>query len=361
MSISGIYAISSEQTNEEAFSTSIVNIELEEFTLNNEKEEIEYNNQYQYVMPGQEIPLIERVHNLGMECYIRIKVTLVDYFGTDISNGVEVNSDEWKKYGDYYYHESTVGTDDSIGIFNSIKIPEDLSNENQNDSVTLKVIAEAIQARNLNPDYTKENPWNETEIEKCVDNTYSISNSEEKNKTTVVYENDTSKHITVPKLFFEKLSKLMPGDNISENVTIKNSTKKSAEYFLSVETNKLTDKQKELLNKVTFKITDGNGKVIYNGNLLNVSSISLGVYNLNETGNLTFEILVPEDLKNEYSILNPEITWKFSASYQDEKTGNPKTGDLKFDLSLILFFISTTGLVIVLVLMRREKKNIDEY
>ena len=72
MCISGIYSLSSEiNDTETTVSTGAVDIKLEEFNGNNEP----FTEDGKVVMPGEEISLVPKVNNLGIECYLRTKIT----------------------------------------------------------------------------------------------------------------------------------------------------------------------------------------------------------------------------------------------------------------------------------------------
>ena len=165
----------------------------------------------------------------------------------------------------------------------------------------------------------------------------------------------------------------MPGNKFKDLVEIKNNTNKEMEYILSITNNGLNEKEQELLSKVKLKIINHDNQTIYEGDLLKNYTISLGKYLPNEDKYLSFEISIPSELDNEYTQMNIHTIWTFlskenknniaigsSASGASSKgTENlPKTGDFQFELSIIIFFISSIGLIVVLYLSRKEKKNI---
>ena len=359
MFASGIYALTNLSTTGKSFSTSGVNIEIEEFTLNSENEEVRFNSDEPIpVMPGQEVNLIAKVNNLGANCYVRVK-TILERNSQDISSNILGMPSEWKKQGEYYYYSAEVASKNIIEIFKNIKIPEEISNSE--DEIKLRIIAEAVQAKNFDQDLALEDPWHGIEIAECIDSSYTIDDDESTNKMTIKYENNANDDIKIADKFLEDFKGIMPGDKITENVVIKNTNENEAEYFVGIEAENLTDKEKELLEKITLRILNGSGQVVYDGSLLKLNNLSLGKYESGSGDNLTFEINVPSELGNEFAILNPNITWKFTADYKAgqniKKTGNPKTGDSGVDMFLTLFFLSTVGLIVVIVLEFREKRR----
>ena len=72
MNISGIYSLTSEIYDAESkLSTSGVDITLTEYDKNNEI----FSDNGMMVSPGEEIVLIPRISNLGIDCYLRAKIT----------------------------------------------------------------------------------------------------------------------------------------------------------------------------------------------------------------------------------------------------------------------------------------------
>ena len=370
MSVSGIYALTTDEITKKLFSTGIVKIQLKEFTLNSENEEVQYDKDKENVVNGERISLIPKTYILGDDCYIRFKVSMAtSNVIIDNSNYIEGISNKWKKVGNYYYYDSVAETGKNINLFNTLIIPND-EGQQLNEEIRLNIVVEAIQSKNFEQDLTLKDPWNGIEIEQSIENSYSIGKDEK--RMIIKYENNTNENITISENLFEKLKNVMPGDNINENLIIKNNRKNVTEYFFSIENNELSEIEKDILNKISFTIMDNNEKVIYKGNLLDNTKVLLGKYKVNEQNSLIFKISVPKELQKKYSLLNIKTIWKFSAyeEVEDEnnekpenkkdikKTGNPKTGDSEIDLSIKLFFISAIGLIIVLILDRRERNKI---
>ena len=70
-------------------------------------------------------------------------------------------------------------------------------------------------------------------------------------------------------------------------------------------------------------------------------------------------ISIPSNLDNEYSKIATKIIWVFSVEY-DNSSINPNTWDLRFDWSITLFVLSALGLLIVMILEKMGKDNIEK-
>ena len=87
-SISGIYALTNDVINntESTISTSYVDIKLEQYQ-NDES----YTKENEVVVPGEVIPLNTKINNLGINCYVRAKITYTlnntEYIESNFING----------------------------------------------------------------------------------------------------------------------------------------------------------------------------------------------------------------------------------------------------------------------------------
>ena len=376
MSISGIFALTG-QTMEGTFNTGIVDIEIETYKLDANNQEVKYNEKNQIVMPGTVVSLIPKVKNLGADCYIRMKVSLVCE-NTSLYNHTIGLADNWTKHGEYYYYNGIVKSSDTVKMFESIQIPKNLTNEYEGKELNLEIIVEAIQSINFEPDYSLDDPWKNIKPEKSVKDSYGIEQDKKDSKVTIKFENNTSNNITVPANFLSKLTSLMPGDKISESIEIKNKNKNNVKYFCRIEVDETNKKDIELLNQIGLIITNQNGKVVYNGKLLSNGRILLGEYDINEDDKLQYNVSIPSELSNDFALLSPKFSVIYSAEgneqeidqkgTKDDKTtentrentkDNPQTGD-SINMTIIIFFISTAGLIIVMIIGYKAKKKEED-
>ena len=127
----------------------------------------------------------------------------------------------------------------------------------------------------------------------------------------------------------------MPGDKKEGKATIKNTTKDDIEIFFKTEQFSKNESYDEiddsLLQKIKLRIklkTQNKEKDIYNGNLgaesISKSYISLGKYVKNFDGEFLFEIEVPKELNNTYTLSKTEVKWIFYVKKEDSSE-NPNT------------------------------------
>lgn len=368
MSISAIYAMSNEMTNG-VISTGIVDIKIDTYQISN-GQEVSYGDTKKKVTPGEVVSIIPKIANYGENCYVRVKVNYINS-NTDFKNYVTNFSSDLNKVGEYYYYNKILKPKESIKLFDTIKIPDNIYDLITGREIQLEIIAEAIQDKNFEPDYTLAEPWKNVNPTKCINTSYSIDAEGQYSKIDIKYEDDINNDIIIPEEFFENLKTAMPGDTFTNYLEIKNLNKKSVKYFLRFATEELNAKNIELLSFIDLTITNQEGKVIYTGKLLTQDKILLGKYSLNEGDKLEFKVSVPNDLDNEYVNLNPKLSLIFTADYkgykenkenkekqQEKHIKNPITGD-SIDWDITIFLLSSIGLIVVILVEYFERRNID--
>lgn len=370
MCISGIYAFSNTSILliKNDINTGAVNIELQEYTIIEGKEALYEDSGEQSVVPGQVISLIPRITNSGDSCYVRAKVKYEDEKNiTKIlaESNIDNSSNNWVKKGDYWYYKDILKPGEHVDLFNKLTIPKDMSNDQQGKILQLNIIAEAIQSENFNPDFNSESPWKDIKVEKATSESYKMDKVQLNSTVKIEYENNAELYMEVPDEFFSRLGHVLPGDTLSQKITINNTTSGEVEYFVSTDkVDGISDKEIELLKKLNLRISNGS-KVLYEGSVYPLDKISLGSYNSKATSDITFTITVPSELGNEYSNLNTAMKWRFTVSGKDKVipdnpkpvVPSPQTGDTKVQIAFALFFISAIGLIVILFAERRYKKN----
>lgn len=346
--VSGIYALVDDVINntESVISTSYVDIKLEEYQ-NGEP----YTKENEVVMPGEVVELNTRVSNLGIDCYVRIKIIYTlnntEYIESNYINGDYKN---WSKIDDYYYYDSVLNQSETLNLFDTIQIPNNIINNSSGDKLVVHIIVEAVQAKNFDGN------WDEVDIKKTIDKSYSMDSE---GNSEIIYENNADKYIDIGDGFFNNLGGLLPGDSISDQITIDNNSSNRIKYYLSVDTKNLTQEEIDLLENVNITINNSKNRELYKGKLLQINNMLLGTYNSESNEVINFTISIPSNLDNEYSKIATKIIWIFSVN-EENNSLNPQTWDLRFDLSMTLFMFSAVGLLIVMIFEKKGKENIKK-
>ena len=349
MLISGIYSLNEEIGKaENGLSTSAVDIEIKEYNQYNQP----FDEDGKTVMPGDEILLIPRVNNLGIECYLRAKIEYtINNEVFSVPDYIEGNYSSWTKNGEYYYYDSILPKEATVELFNKVNVPN-LPPEYDGKIIMVHMVVEAIQAKNFDGN------WEGVTIKKSIDRSYDINYDGD---STVIYEDNANRHITLNNSFFSRLGNMLPGDSVRETINLLNSSETKCEYYLSIDYDNLTNEELALLRKMKLSIKRQTGEVILDSNLSDKNKHSLGIYQKGKGDNFTLEVSLPSDIDNDYSKLFANIMWKFSYEVLEQHNEIvPSTGDFALDLSITTFLISAIGFLVVLFLGKKENDNIEK-
>ena len=351
-----IYGMTSvEVTNE--FQTGIVDIRLEEFQKVNDKEEAWEDNPT--VLPGDTISKIPRIFNDGNDCYVRAKLTFRDTAELNDAHLFGI-SDKWLKADDgYYYYTEILPHGEDVDIFEGLNIPEDFAQKEEGEPFYIDIDVDAIQSKNFTPQFDLAKPWGDIEILACgKEGQYDISTFKQADDESfsVVYQGKAKKLVKNADDFFGNFPYLIPGDTYSDTLELENDSANEIKlYFRSS-----AEDVSELLDKIQLKITTeiaGKKVVFYEGDLRAEDlskDVILGRIPAGKDGKFHFEIYVPHELNNQFSISSSFVKWIFST----EEIDNPKTGD---NSQLVLWTSSAglalSGLILVNTLLAKKKKT----
>lgn len=351
-----------------------INIEIHEYELDENGEEIEYINN-KTVMPGQIVSKIVRVENIAESAWIRMKA---EYY---IAGGLEWLSDEnivfadettpgneghWVKHGEYFYYTVPVPTEDFITFMTQLKVPTYLDNSAEKRGFSVKLTAEAVQSKYFDvedlEDTSIEDPWNDLPIEVCEHDAPYAYGTEGEAEFTVEFSKEASDLIHNPEDFFQNWGKIMPGETVSDELTLSNTFEAATIYFYSENVAEGED-QLKLLNQLELTIVkvdkDGNETVIYSGALSGtVTPVSLGNYEVGDSATLKFSVTMPARLQNEYSLLNTQTKWVFVTELPVvlPKTGVIAKGVMGYAAASAALFAAGTAVLIIL----KKKGGVEE-
>jgi len=127
------------------------------------------------VVPLQKIEKMTLVENKGAECYIRVKMAIVQ----DKQEVRELTSEEMINLNDqfilhddgYYYLEHSLKENESIVFIEGVLMPEKELHEYLEDdieSIVFETKLEAIQKRNFDQDLNSNDPWQGVAVQKCI-------------------------------------------------------------------------------------------------------------------------------------------------------------------------------------------------
>ena len=113
----------------------------------------------------------------------------------------------------------------------------------------------------------------------------------------------------------------------------------------------------DFLSQLNLKITNTkNKKVIFNGPANEaMKKTLLGTFRKNGKIVLNVELSIPRELDNQYADRVGEVDWVFTVSGFEDDADNPKTGDYIIMGAVALLAVSGAALVILFVMKKRKK------
>lgn len=175
---------------------------------------------------------------------------------------------------------------------------------------------------------------------------------------------------------FGNFKNLMPGDSVSETITIQN-VARDCDYIklyiravphgsgngLSGEVAEIEDSvasMQDFLSQLYMEVYQGSSR-IYSGSPDELDgfrdNVYLGQYKKNQGTTLTVTLNVPADLDNEYAFRAGEVDWVFTVECYDESGKLIQTGQNNWPIAVLL----SLGVVVmaagVVMISRKRKRN----
>lgn len=374
--VTGIWALNAgpEASVTNRLHTSVVDITLENYKEVDGKETpFTEEDREIMVMPGMQVSQIPKITNKAEDCYIRAGIALGSRMEVErplTLDDISGFSEDWVRQGDYYYYKEILKKGETVPLFDTITIPAEwdtrYGEEGIEDYYTLNswdvtVRVDAIQERNLTPDFASGTPWGaegkDFAVQECIQEDGYELTAYEKNgppKFQVAYQGDSGKLIAAPEDFFEGLGLLVPGDTCTGAFTMKNDGERSRTFYFKTE----ILEEKELLEEITLKIWSGS-TVIYEGPL---NSRSLNSYvdicslKKGQEQDVGFSVSVPKELDNQYTLSDCKVKWLFKTVEEPEKARPVRTGDGTED-AVIWALAGAAAVLMAVETLRRKRRR----
>lgn len=296
--------------------TGIVEIELQEYRLDEDGREVKWEDNLT-ILPRMSISKIPRISNQGNACYIRARTIFSGTEQLDETCLYGISKDWIRAEDGYYYCRSILADGAAVDFFEGLQIPEDFGQEQEEQKITLTIQVDAIQSRNVTPDFQAESPWGAVEIletEKTAGREVRVLRTVSEKKFVVEYQGESAEVIINEENFFGNLPTLLPGDEYTDGAKLVNSGKRPVQlYFRSIveDATDITDRIKLTIETET----EGQSKVIYEGPIraenLTEDTLLMTIPAQSQ-GKMVFSLHVPAELDNEYTLQDKAVQWIFS-------------------------------------------------
>lgn len=380
LGISGVYGYFSDTLQVvNHISVGDIKISVEEFEKKGTKEVL-YNNKGD-VLPGAVVSKIPRITNRALPCWVRARILYTndrkELEGLDDTK-LSGFSSKWIKRGEYYYYTSILKRKETVDLFQSVHIPTSWKKEHELQKLGLTIQAEAIQAANFTPDFSAMSPWGNQLIRQCIhEEDGAMTCKKPQTKLSVEFNGKAHKLLSVPGDFFTNLGTAMPGDVLTDTITLSNTTDDPAELLFRTSVKGRSEEKRAMLKDVKLTVAMGN-EILYRGNLESTGlekNRSLGRFASGQTGNMKFRLEIPTEWDNRMAQKSADVTWIFTVNEkvkevvpdteetsgkkedsgrttaakdgEGRKTAHVKTGDLSSPGFLFALLMASGGLLLV--------------
>lgn len=337
------------------FQTGAVDVKVEQYEITDDGETQSMPGE---VMPNQDVSYIPRVTNLRAPSYVRVKVEIdMEQNITKpitLEQVVSLNED-WVQCGEYFYLTKPLKTNESSDLFSGFHVPEEWTQDTA-CGFQVKVTVDALQNVQFVPDFQSASPWGSIEIEQAKEEDHIVYGIAKQIEASPVFQYTAQKGFESSTMdLFKNFDYFMAGNSYKDNLTMKNDAECPVQIYFKTETAKGF-----LVDQMQLRITCA-GTVIYEGSLYSESLNSyhyLTEIEAGESEKLEFEVKLPEDSKNSYSVLNEDVVWKFKCREMHIDMQEVQTGDETSICILFAIMISATT-VMCLYLWKRKRVSDD--
>lgn len=278
------------------------------------------------LLPGSSVPLHFFIRETGADCYIRCKaeyrmedpsgaeglVVPVDYAGM-LDGGL------WTVAQDgYAYYKPVLRRGSSVVLEEAVHD----AFEGAAESFSHVFTVEAVQARHMSPDYGAASPWGDIRIQEYQGQTVVFQQGTGEAPYSLSYSQDEGFSVSDGGLF-GRFATMVPGDERSGTVVVRNTGSKPARMFFWVTLPKNATSE-VLIEKVYLRVfadeADGE-RVLYEGSLAGVTSVqklSLGELAAGQSQELGFRLSLPASLDNGVAAASGSLGFRFQAQSAED-------------------------------------------
>lgn len=332
-------------------------IAIEEYDIDDSGRRVECEA-LRHCVPGETIYRETNIINSGEDAWIRVRLERQSDAGIQElpDSMIGLASDKWLKRGDYFYYTEAVNHDQTIPFIKSISIPTTWTEGASKNTFAIISHAEAVQVRNFDPVWGADDPWFGTLIETSVHTRYDGPTATEKQAFRVNFLGGIEGMVAYGDNFFSNWENMMPGDHLKDSMVVKNEYTSAVTVYFSA----VTQADDEVLDDLIISI-DCNDKFLYTGPLssFTLKERELGVLMPGESMTLSYELIVPDALTNDFALKEITTRWTLRGELNDASAnGGVRTGD-ESGLYLwgLVSVITLAGICGCAVLYRRKTRK----
>lgn len=182
------------------------------------------------------VSYIPRITNRAEESYIRVRLE-AESAGESIELMKELYGigNSWKEAGGYMYRTEKLGHDETAELCRGFEIPKEWDYRKEN-RMKVRLVADAVQAKNIYPDFDSEAPWGDVAVERSeLKGQYTVRETVPvfgQGAVKIVCDRSSGISVSEDHMFSEITDGVfMPGDEKSGSLMIRNDRKHKVKVF----------------------------------------------------------------------------------------------------------------------------------
>ena len=182
------------------------------------------------------VSYIPRITNRAEASYIRVRLE-AESAGKSIELLKELYGvgNSWKEAGGYMYCTEKLGHDETAELCRGFEIPDEWDYRKEN-RLKVRLVADAVQAKNIYPDFDSETPWGDVAVERSeVKGQYTVRETvpvSGQGAVKIVCDRSSGIAVSEDRMFSEITDgAFMPGDERSGSLVIRNDRNHKVKVF----------------------------------------------------------------------------------------------------------------------------------
>lgn len=169
-----------------------------------------------------------------------------------------------------------------------------------------------------------------------------------------------------PTDLFDEFKDVMPGDSITQKITVKNDVSKNVKVKIYMRSLGAHEDSVDFLSQMNLSVTKLTDTNLFDASADQTAGLTEWTYlgTLYSGGEAELEVVldVPVEMTNEYSEQIGFLDWEFAVEelpVEESDPKPPKTGDNTNIVPYIIALAAAVAVIVILLILKRKKKDQD--